>query len=63
VPLLIGSGYAQVKSGAGAYFTIASKTDGSLVSWGNNERGQLGNGTINSRNTPGVVHNLCAENI
>ena len=32
--------------------TIATKTDGTLWSWGNNGSGQLGDGTIINRSSP-----------
>jgi len=37
---------------AGREHSIAMKTDGSLWAWGLNSSGQLGDGTITSRNTP-----------
>ncbi|WP_130735950.1 T9SS type A sorting domain-containing protein [Flavobacterium sp. J27] len=35
-----------------ASFTLGVKTDGTLWAWGNNERGQLGDGTLLNRNSP-----------
>ena len=37
---------------AGYYHTAAIKTDGTLWAWGNNERGQLGDGTTDNRLVP-----------
>jgi alpha-tubulin suppressor-like RCC1 family protein len=37
---------------AGGNHTLALKTDGSLWAWGNNDSGQLGDGTITARSTP-----------
>jgi alpha-tubulin suppressor-like RCC1 family protein len=36
----------------GDKFTVGIKTDGSLWAWGNNNFGQLGNGTTTSKNSP-----------
>jgi alpha-tubulin suppressor-like RCC1 family protein len=43
---------------AGNTFTIVLKEDGSVWSWGNNEHGQLGDGTSIDRNTPVQVSGL-----
>ena len=40
----------QVSAGSG--YTVAIKKDGSLWAWGDNEYGQLGDGTNESKNTP-----------
>jgi len=40
---------------AGSTFSLALKSDGSLWSWGYNDRGQLGDGTTLDRNTPVLV--------
>jgi len=37
---------------AGWDHTMAIKTDGSIWAWGSNDRGELGDGTNNSRRTP-----------
>lgn len=37
---------------SGAEFTILKNDDGSLLSWGSNQAGQLGNGTFNDSLTP-----------
>ena len=37
---------------AGGYHTLALKSDGSLWAWGYNNHGQLGDGTIETRNVP-----------
>jgi alpha-tubulin suppressor-like RCC1 family protein len=41
---------------AGALHTVAIKTDGSLWAWGNNDFGQLGDGTNTSKNVPTLVY-------
>jgi alpha-tubulin suppressor-like RCC1 family protein len=43
---------------AGDYYSLALKEDGTIVAWGNNSYGQLGDGTTNERNTPVQVQNL-----
>ncbi|MCL1810290.1 MAG: hypothetical protein FWG42_11085, partial [Clostridiales bacterium] len=55
VPIRIGaaSDWAAVSASlAEKPYTVALKTDGSLWAWGNNEYGQLGNGTSVSSNAP-----------
>ncbi len=45
--------WQQVKCGTS--HTIALKSDGTLWSWGRNNTGQLGDGTLSTRNTPGQI--------
>ncbi|HEX6895383.1 MAG TPA: choice-of-anchor D domain-containing protein [Bryobacteraceae bacterium] len=52
----VGSGVVSLSGGAG--FSQALKSDGSVLSWGRNERGQLGDGTSTDRPTPVQVVNL-----
>ena len=49
-PAQIGTGYKEVA--AGAYHTVAIKTDGTLWTWGLNDNGQLGNGSLANKNRP-----------
>ena len=58
-PVLIGTGFASVKSGSvyifpngDQYYTVAFKTDGSLWAWGANAYGQLGDGTTTNQLSP-----------
>ncbi|MDQ6837122.1 MAG: cell wall anchor protein [Actinomycetota bacterium] len=43
---------------AGADFSLALRSDGSVLAWGDNSVGQLGNGTFTPGGTPKVVPNL-----
>jgi alpha-tubulin suppressor-like RCC1 family protein len=49
-------GVAAIAAGSNNY-ALALMNDGTVLSWGNNANGQLGDGTTNQRNTPG---NVCA---
>ena len=56
IPVIIGenTGYWTAVS-AGADYTLALKSNGSLWAWGANYFGQLGNGNTSTRYTPGQV--------
>ena len=43
---------------AGGYHSLAIKSDGSLWTWGLNDRGQLGDGTIENKTTPVKIMDL-----
>jgi alpha-tubulin suppressor-like RCC1 family protein len=43
------------KASAGLRFSAYRKTDGTLLTMGNNSYGQLGDGTVANRNSPGQV--------
>ena len=47
---------------AGDRFTLALGFDGNIYSWGDNAVGQLGDGTLTSRTSPGPVSTLNFEN-
>jgi alpha-tubulin suppressor-like RCC1 family protein len=52
-------GLDNVKSiSAGGYFISALKSDGTVWEWGENEHGQLGDGTLDDRNTPVEVEGV-----
>ncbi|MEV5574063.1 Ig-like domain repeat protein [Spirillospora sp. NPDC052269] len=40
---------------AGRYYTLALTSEGSILAWGNNDQGQLGDGTTTPRDTPAYV--------
>lgn len=40
---------------AGGYYSLVRKNDGTVWAWGDNGKGQLGNGTNTDRNVPGTV--------
>jgi alpha-tubulin suppressor-like RCC1 family protein len=44
--------------GQAGYHSLALKADGTVWTWGRNSEGQLGDGTLTSRNTPTQVSNL-----
>ncbi len=48
-----GTNWKQVATGY--YSSMAIKTDGTLWTWGNNDSGQLGDGTTTSRSSPGTT--------
>jgi alpha-tubulin suppressor-like RCC1 family protein len=54
------SGRRVVSISAGQYHTLALCTDGSLLAWGYNNRGQLGNGRILASNIPLDIGNFGA---
>ncbi|QVQ51184.1 hypothetical protein J4H86_20515 [Spiractinospora alimapuensis] len=54
VDLPDGAGVSQVATGS-LYHALALTTDGTLLSWGRNRYGQLGDGTDDNRATPGAV--------
>jgi alpha-tubulin suppressor-like RCC1 family protein len=54
------AGKTVARIAAGQYHSLALCTDGTLVSWGYNGRGQLGDGTITDRHSP-VAISLAAD--
>jgi len=51
-------GYNPSSGGTGPSFTVALKADGTVWAWGNNQYGQLGDGTTTSRSVPTKVAGL-----
>src|SRR5262245_41055929 len=54
----LGPGSDVVAVSAGVLFSLALKRDGTVLAWGNNASGSLGDGTLTSRSTPGQVIGL-----
>jgi alpha-tubulin suppressor-like RCC1 family protein len=52
---IAGGGTTWCKVGSGISHSLAIKTNGSLWSWGYNNRGELGDGTTVSRRSPGTI--------
>jgi hypothetical protein len=57
VPLQV-SGLLATDIAGGAFHAIAIKTDSTLVSWGRNDYGQLGDSTLTQSTTPVAVKDL-----
>jgi alpha-tubulin suppressor-like RCC1 family protein len=51
-PVQVGSGTTWSKISAGWFHSTAIKSDGTLWTWGLNNRGQLGDGTTTNRSSP-----------
>ena len=56
LPVNLPGGIMAMDAGNG--HSLAVKSDGTLWTWGNNSRGQLGDGTTTSRSTPGQLMGL-----
>ena len=50
--------YTIEQIAGGGSHSLALKSDGTVWAWGQNERGQLGDGTTSNRSTPVQVSNL-----
>ena len=55
VPTKIGADKNWSKICPGTYHSLAIKTDGTLWAWGNNEYGELGDGTMVIKNVPAKI--------
>ncbi len=59
LPTQIAGGYTDIVSIEGAIFhTLALRSNGTLLAWGYNIKGQVGDGTTTQRNSPVVVAGL-----
>ncbi len=54
----LGSGSGVISVSAGNQHSMALKSDGSVLAWGNNGAGQLGDGSFIDRTAPGPVSGL-----
>jgi alpha-tubulin suppressor-like RCC1 family protein len=61
-PKQVGALTTCLNIAGGKYFTISTKTDGTLWSWGNNNQGQLGLGNITNYSSPKQVGALTTWN-
>ena len=55
LPAKVNGLYDIASLAAGGGHSVAVLTDGTMLSWGDNDRGQLGDGTMNHRPSPGAV--------
>jgi len=53
IPLKIDEDYSTISAGGG--HSLALKNDGSLLAWGSNSKGQLGDGSTTDRLTPVLI--------
>ena len=58
LPVQVSNMSGAVAVAAGGYFSMALKSDGTVWAWGNNQYGQLGDGTTILRSTPVRVGTL-----
>jgi alpha-tubulin suppressor-like RCC1 family protein len=57
-PLQVNLPGGVVAMDAGSNYSLAVKSDGTLWTWGTNDRVQLGDGTTTDRSTPGQLPGL-----
>jgi alpha-tubulin suppressor-like RCC1 family protein len=55
IPVSLGVGVAAIAASAGAYDSYALASDGSVLAWGENDRGELGTGDTTEEHTPTAV--------
>jgi len=58
LPIVVPGLSGIVAVSAGEHHTVALKSNGTLVAWGNNNYGQLGDGTSTNRYRPVAIHGL-----
>jgi hypothetical protein len=55
------SGIVQISASSGGTHSLALQNDGTIWAWGNNNVGQLGDGTTNNRWRPVRVNGICRQ--
>ena len=64
IPVRLGENFIAIASGPAQNHSVAVKRDGTLLTWGSNDNGQLGDGTLASATRPiNVVNETASANL